>query len=113
YYVNGTLVHSNLFTNKDGYIDVQGLEYGDYYFIESKAPTGYSINPEKVFFSITSENSSILQLFNFYDEKIVEERPTKPLPNTGVANNNLPIIIGVILIAVPVVGWTISKKKKK
>ncbi|CAM4157914.1 hypothetical protein H9L01_05670 [Erysipelothrix inopinata] len=113
YLSDGTLVREDLFTNKDGYIDVTGLEFGNYYFIETKAPIGYSINPEKIAFSISEENSSTHQVFNFYDEKIVEEKPTKPLPNTGVQTNHLSLIIGFILVTIPTCGWFIAKRSKQ
>ena len=36
-----------LATDANGHIRVQGLEYGEYYFQETKAPKGYVIDPTK------------------------------------------------------------------
>lgn len=52
------LVHDKLVTLEDGKIRVQGLEYGDYYFIETKAPAGYVTNPTKHAFSIKESGTT-------------------------------------------------------
>ncbi|MED0971553.1 SpaH/EbpB family LPXTG-anchored major pilin [Bacillus paramycoides] len=52
YKEDGTLVHEKLVTTAEGKIRVQGLEYGNYYFLETKAPAGYVIDPTKHAFSI-------------------------------------------------------------
>ena len=36
-----------LVTDGNGHIRVQGVEYGEYYFQETKAPKGYVIDPTK------------------------------------------------------------------
>lgn len=58
YKVDGTLVHEKLVTDTNGKIRVQGLEYGDYYFLETKAPTGYVIDPTKHAFSIKESGTA-------------------------------------------------------
>ncbi|MBE5107540.1 SpaH/EbpB family LPXTG-anchored major pilin [Bacillus thuringiensis] len=52
YKEDGTLVQEKLVTTANGKIRVQGLEYGNYYFLETKAPAGYVIDPTKHAFSI-------------------------------------------------------------
>lgn len=42
-------------TNTDGQITVPDLQWGDYYFIEKKAPTGYQLSNEHVAFSINQD----------------------------------------------------------
>ncbi|MGE6367252.1 SpaA isopeptide-forming pilin-related protein, partial [Bacillus paramycoides] len=49
---DGTVVKTGLVTGTDGKIRVDGLEYGDYYFQETKAPTGYVLDSTKYPFSI-------------------------------------------------------------
>jgi fimbrial isopeptide formation D2 family protein/LPXTG-motif cell wall-anchored protein len=49
---DGTKVKTGLVTSTDGKIRVDGLEYGDYYFQETKAPTGYVLDSTKYPFSI-------------------------------------------------------------
>ncbi|WP_420685890.1 SpaH/EbpB family LPXTG-anchored major pilin [Bacillus cereus] len=49
---DGTEIQKNLVTDADGKIRVQGLAYGKYYFQETKAPTGYVLNPTKYEFFI-------------------------------------------------------------
>ena len=45
-------------TGSDGYIRVTGLEWGSYYFLESKAPTGYNLNTDEIKFNITRTDRS-------------------------------------------------------
>ena len=47
-------------TNESGKIRVDGLYYGDYYFVETKAPTGYVLNKKEIEFSIT-KNGEVIQ----------------------------------------------------
>ncbi|MGK8833555.1 SpaA isopeptide-forming pilin-related protein [Bacillus paranthracis] len=54
---DGTEVEKGLVSGTDGKIRVQGLEYGKYYFQETKAPTGYVIDPTKHAFSITESGT--------------------------------------------------------
>ncbi|TKI42219.1 LPXTG cell wall anchor domain-containing protein [Bacillus mycoides] len=49
---DGTAVKTGLTTGTDGKIRAEGLEYGDYYFQETKAPTGYVLDSTKYPFSI-------------------------------------------------------------
>ncbi|HDR6289135.1 TPA: SpaH/EbpB family LPXTG-anchored major pilin [Bacillus cereus] len=49
---DGTTVQAGLTTGADGKIRAEGLEYGDYYFQETKAPKGYVLDATKYPFSI-------------------------------------------------------------
>ncbi|MFD3450379.1 SpaH/EbpB family LPXTG-anchored major pilin [Microbacteriaceae bacterium 4G12] len=55
---DGTKIKEGLVTGKDGKIRVQGLEYGKYYFQETKAPDGYVLDPTKYEFSITQSGTT-------------------------------------------------------
>ncbi|PKJ52064.1 SpaH/EbpB family LPXTG-anchored major pilin [Bacillus sp. SN10] len=54
---DGIEVVKGLVSNADGKIRIQGLAYGKYYFQETKAPTGYVIDPTKHAFSITESGT--------------------------------------------------------
>ena len=47
-------------TGEDGKVKFEKLNYGDYYFLETNAPEGYLLNPEKHEFSI-KEDGAILK----------------------------------------------------
>ncbi|ANP81526.1 adhesin [Bacillus sp. B25(2016b)] len=97
---DGTEVKKELVTDANGHIRVQGLEYGEYYFQETKAPKGYIIDPTKREFfvknsgtinedgTITSGTVVKLEVKNYeeptIDKKInakLEALPINPLTN--------------------------------
>ncbi len=55
YEEDGTLVKSNLVTDKNGVIQISNLLPGSYYFIETKAPNGYVLDESKIQFNIVAE----------------------------------------------------------
>ncbi|MFD2386522.1 isopeptide-forming domain-containing fimbrial protein [Enterococcus rivorum] len=53
------LVMSSLTSHNDGYTDIVGnLVLGDYYFLETRAPSGYLVNQSKSSFSITMSDQA-------------------------------------------------------
>ena len=64
---DGTLVKSGLTTGTDGTVTVQALDWGSYYFEETKAPSGYGISNSKVRFSVNADNCNVLQSVLCYD----------------------------------------------
>lgn len=76
YTADGTLVRSGLTTGNDGMLTVTGLEWGDYYLIETEAPMGYELSGEKIEFSINAENDAGRTLG--VDGVLVVENEQKP-----------------------------------
>ena len=64
---DGSLVKEGLTTDGDGAITVTGLEWGSYYFEETKAPDGYGISRDKVRFSVNEANCTTTQALTCYD----------------------------------------------
>lgn len=64
---DGSLVKSGLTTGADGTVLVNGLDWGSYYFEETKAPAGYGISASKIRFSVNSENCSMVQELQCFD----------------------------------------------
>lgn len=61
YYENGTVCKDDLVTNEDGQIDIEGLDWGKYYFLEKLAPVGYELSKEKLYFEIDRLNCESVQ----------------------------------------------------
>ena len=75
---DGKLVKGDLCTGQDndsdgkpdgaGKIKVSGLEWGNYYFVEVEAPTGYSISDEKIRFTVNAFSAGTVQKVNAIDK---------------------------------------------
>lgn len=54
---SGTI--ATLSTDSTGYIKISSLPYGDYYFMEVQAPTGYMPYGEKLYFTVSDEEKEV------------------------------------------------------
>lgn len=59
---SGTAIQNNLTTNSDGQIAVNNLTPGQYSFVETKAPTGYTLNATAIPFTIVSGQTSPVEV---------------------------------------------------
>lgn len=58
---DGTLISAEHVTNETGRLKVEGLDWGDYYFQEVKAPEGYAVDQSPVRFSVNATTAGITQ----------------------------------------------------
>ena len=65
--VLGTYVTGAKDTENEGKIIVEGLEWGSYYFKETKAPAGYNLSGELVRFSVNALNAGVTQHISVTD----------------------------------------------
>ncbi|EJS67130.1 LPXTG-domain-containing protein cell wall anchor domain [Bacillus cereus BAG2X1-1] len=75
-----------LVTDSDGKIHVESLEYGEYYFIEEKAPKGYLTSKEEYPFSI-KETGKLVKLekdVKNYKEPTIEKTINDSSKNAGI-----------------------------
>lgn len=92
-------------TNEEGKIIIDELRYGKYYILESEAPEGYEINPNKMYFEIT-EDGEIVKC-TMQDELIVE------VPNTNLEDKTSTYIsIGLVIVGLGLIIYGIKKKNK-
>ena len=54
-------------TDKNGQISVKGLDWGSYYFKETKAPAGYGLMTDVVPFVVSQTNCNMVQQLTCYD----------------------------------------------
>lgn len=99
-------------TNADGTVKVQGLDVGTYKFKEITAPQGYSVNT-------TTEATAILALgknetsasMPLTDETDMRDSKLSSLPSTGGMGTYLFTIIGVVVMAGAAGAFFISRRK--
>ena len=65
---DGTVVKEGLTTDTDGKVQVDGLEWGSYYFKETKAPQGYGLSDEVVRFSVNAMTANAIQELSMKDQ---------------------------------------------
>ena len=70
---DGSLVSEKHTTSDDGTVTVTDLDWGSYYFIETKAPLGYGLNPDKIRFSVNYISSGKTQEITVIDPEITLE----------------------------------------
>ena len=96
----------------NGKIFVNNLPQGDYYFIETKCPAGYSLLKEPIYFTISGENESTL-----YRTIDVTDAKKVIIPFTGGIDSdsgNKPLQFGILLAAAGLLacGVFIYRKRK-
>ncbi|WP_058211187.1 SpaA isopeptide-forming pilin-related protein [Lactococcus lactis] len=116
----GKLVYKSLVTNSKGQIEVNNLKPGNYYFKETKAPTGYVLNDKNQYaFTIelqTTAKISKVSVTNVKEKgllnpvKHISNSKDKGLPKTGDSSNGWIMIIGlIILISAMVVAFKFKR----
>jgi Predicted outer membrane protein len=97
---------------KNGKISASNLPPGDYAWIEIKAPKGYQLNKDPIYFTIpkATKNYQSLKIKDFVNKKIAT--PNKILPRTGEGKSaNILKISGGLIITFLIV--IIFRKYKK
>lgn len=96
-----TLVATN------GTLKVTGLDEGNYEFKETKAPTGYKVNPDNKAFTIEANEKAEVTA----DEVEFVNTKLSSLPSTGGMGTYLFTIIGVVVMAGAAGAFFISRRK--
>ena len=90
-------------TDEKGQITIDHLEYGKYYIIEKKAPNGYILNTDRIYFEILEDGQIIKS--SMMNQEIVE------VPDTAIYQYNITTIISFVLVSFGI-GCTHYAKKK-
>ena len=92
------------YTDENGKIVIKDLPVGKFYLIETEAPEGYILNPEKMWFEIKADGEIVKA--DMTNEQIVE------VPNTEAVGTHLPLIIGLCFAGLGVGIFVYEKIKK-
>ena len=102
---------TTLTTGANGEIKVEGLDLGTYYFEETKAPEGYSLDAEAVDAKITLDGDTATAVID--GEQAIKFNTTlSALPGTGGIGTTI-FTIGGIAIMVSAAGLFFANKRKK
>lgn len=100
YHENGDFIGTYI-TNEEGLIEVDNLDYGTFYFVESNAPDGYVSDTEKIYFTLdddtTRNGTAYVELEKTNKLKMVAPQ-TGEDTNIGVYITLLILTTGIILI---------------
>ena len=72
YRTDGTEFATNLVTDSNGVIEVTNVPWGSYYFVETQAPSGFSLSSEKIRFSINYQSAG--STFEVYATNVHDTR---------------------------------------
>lgn len=90
----------------NGTVKVKGLEEGDYWFEETKAPDGYSINSDGVTVNIIADETQ-----NVHIEKSLTDTKLAELPGTGGIGTTI-FTIGGCVIMIAAAGLYFASRRK-
>ena len=77
YTINDELIYTG-YTDSEGKIIINNLAVGKYYILETEAPNGYKLNPEKLYFEITNDGDVVKSVMK---DEIIE------VPDTDITFN--------------------------
>lgn len=98
-----------VFTGTNGKLKVEGLDVGTYYFTETTAPDGYSLNDEKAEAELTTSGETATEIIK--DTTEMNDTTLASLPSTGGIGTTI-FTIGGCVIMIAAAGLYFASRRK-
>lgn len=108
-----------LISDKNGQFEIRGLAYGTYQLREIKAPIGYVLSKEKIFFKVSEtsydQKDGVLRVVNTKERRKnpkTKKTHTGIFPKTNGTFNSKLTWLGVFLVVIVVLAFVWDKRDK-
>lgn len=109
----GDIVTTLTDRNNNGIFKIVGLDTGNYHFVETKAPNGYSINEDGKTITISvPDQEATAELETVTDELADTKLSSLPLPSTGGMGTTI-FTIGGCVIMIAAAGLYFASRRKE
>ena len=110
YNSDGKLIKDGLTTDENGQLSYENLAIGNYYFVETKAPTGYQIDVSEHHFEIKAGETAKPVGVTVTNE--ADKEKGSNLPKTGMKSESSLLVIGALLLIMGLASIWIQNRNK-
>lgn len=106
---------TELVTNKDGKLNLSGLDTGTYYLVETEALDGYNKLDEPVKIEVAAEhtNDKVTSLNTASKPVVIENNKGSQLPSTGGMGTTMLYVAGGAIVLIAGIGMAVALRRRQ